>query len=80
MLAAHRHGLGGRLDGAWQHHPDRNMPEVRPVGGVRGPAAGIEAHLTIHPRAQVFLKQPRVQGAASGSSGFPGDRHLHLPN
>jgi len=31
-------------------------------------------------RAQVFLKQPRVQGAASGSSGFPGDRHLHLPN
>ncbi len=59
-LPRHGHRLGTGLGGARDDHADGRLPEVRGVRGVRRPAPGVEADLTVDPLAQCGLERDGV--------------------
>src|SRR5690242_16644334 len=60
MLPAGRDGCHPGLDRARDHHADRHLPVVRPVGAVRAAAARVEADLADDPLAQAALERGHV--------------------
>ncbi len=60
VLAADPHRRDHVVLVAGQHHADRHLPVVRSIGGVRGPAPGVEADLARGPRRQFPRQRPRV--------------------
>ena len=73
-LPRHRDRLDGRVRGARHHDADRHLAEVRGVGGVGGPAARVEPHLTVHPGPQRRGQRGRVDPAGLPVASRPDHR------
>ncbi len=64
VVAADRDGVYCGVDGSGDDHADGDLAEVRGVGRVGGPGAGVEAHLAVDPVAQGALALREVRGPA----------------
>ena len=72
--AADRDRRHGRLDRARHDDADRDLAEVRGVGGVGGARARVEPDLAVHRRREVTLKLAVIHECASRSPHRPRSR------
>ena len=73
LFAAHRDRRHRRRHRPGNDHADRDLPEVRRIGGVRRAGPRVEPHLPVHPIAQRRLQRRDINTGCV--LGRPGGRH-----